>query len=94
MSLEPGARFGPYEVRASIGAGGMGEVYLARDLRLQRDVALRLLPQAVAADADRLRRFENEARSVSGLNHPAIVVVYELGLENGQPFISMELARS
>ena len=91
MSLPAGARIGPYEVRSLLGSGGMGDVYLARDTKLNRDVALKLLPRELANDADRLRRFEQEARSASVLNHPAIVTIYELGQTDDQPFISMEL---
>ena len=91
MSLSAGARIGPYEVRSLLGSGGMGDVYLARDTKLNRDVALKLLPRELVNDADRLRRFEQEARSASALNHPAIVAIYELGQVDGQPFISMEL---
>jgi eukaryotic-like serine/threonine-protein kinase len=89
--LPAGARLGSYEVRSLLGSGGMGEVYLARDTKLHRDVALKLLPRELVNDADRLRRFEQEARSASSLNHPAIVTIYELGQVDGQPFISMEL---
>jgi serine/threonine protein kinase len=90
MPLSAGARLGPYEIRSLLGAGGMGEVYLARDTKLDRDVALKLLPAAVTQDPDRLRRFEQEARSASALNHPAIVAVYDLGQHESQPYISME----
>ena len=90
MSFSAGARIGPYEVRSLLGSGGMGDVYLARDTKLNRDVALKLLPRDLVNDADRLRRFEQEAQSASALNHPAIVTIYELGQFNGQPFISME----
>jgi serine/threonine protein kinase len=90
MALTPGTRLGPYEITSALGAGGMGEVYLARDTKLNRDVALKLLPRDLINDADRLRRFEQEARSASALNHPAIVTIYELGQFDGQPFISME----
>jgi serine/threonine protein kinase/Tol biopolymer transport system component len=90
MPLSAGVMLGPYEIRSLLGAGGMGEVYLARDTRLDRDVALKLLPPALTQDPDRLRRFEQEARSASALNHPAIVAVYDLGQSDGQPYISME----
>ncbi len=93
MSLSPGTQFGPYEIRSALGAGGMGEVYLARDSKLQRDVALKILPREVATDPDRIRRFETEARSASALNHPAIVSIYDLGQQDGQLFISMELVK-
>ena len=79
------------QVRSLLGSGGMGDVYLARDTKLNRDVALKLLPRELVNDADRLRRFEQEARSASALNHPAIVAIYELGQVDGQPYISMEL---
>src|SRR6478672_8579432 len=76
MSLQPGARIGPYEVVAAIGAGGMGEVYRARDTRLQRDVAVKILPDAFARDPERLARFEREARTLAALNHSNIAHVY------------------
>lgn len=91
MPLTTGARLGPYEIRSLLGSGGMGEVYLARDTKLDRDVALKLLPAGLAHDPDRLRRFEQEARSASALNHPAIVSIYDLGQDASQPYISMEL---
>ena len=80
MPLPAGASFGPYVIRSLLGSGGMGEVYLARDTKLDRDVALKLLPSKLANDADRLRRFELEARAASALNHPAIVAIYEGGI--------------
>ena len=80
MSLGPGARLGPYEIVSAIGAGGMGEVYRARDTRLQRDVALKVLPETFAADPDRLARFEREAQLLASLNHPHIAAIY--GLED------------
>ena len=91
MALTPGVRFGPYAILSALGAGGMGEVYRARDTKLDRDVALKLLPADVANDPDRLRRFELEARAASGLKHPAIVAIYDLGQVESQPYISMEL---
>ena len=79
MSLSAGARLGPYEVLSSLGAGGMGEVYRARDDRLGRDVAIKVLPPQFAAEPDRLRRFEAEARTIAGLNHPHICQIYDIG---------------
>ncbi len=76
MSLSPGTRFGPYEVVASLGAGGMGEVYRARDTKLDRDVALKILPEPFATDPDRLMRFTREAKTLAALNHPGIAQVY------------------
>ena len=76
MSLTTGARVGPYEVTGALGDGGMGEVYRARDTRLGRDVALKLLPPALSADPDRLRRFEREAKTLASLNHPHIAQIY------------------
>jgi TolB-like protein len=89
--LTQGARLGPYEITGFLGAGGMGEVYRAHDTNLNRVVALKLLPVAVAADPDRLRRFEQEARTASALTHPSIVTIYDAGQIGSQPFISMEL---
>ncbi len=91
MSLPAGAHLGQYVIRSLIGSGGMGEVYLAHDTRLDRRVALKLLPAELAHDAERLRRFEREARSASALNHPAIVAVYDLGQAESRTYISMEL---
>ena len=91
MPLTPGASLGQYVIRSLLGSGGMGEVYLAHDTKLDRDVALKLLPAELANDSERLRRFELEARSASALNHPAIVAIYDLGLAESQPYISMEL---
>ena len=75
MGLTPGTRLGTYEIVGPLGAGGMGEVYRARDLRLGREVAVKVLPAAVASSPDRLARFEREARTVAGLNHPNIVTL-------------------
>ena len=91
MSLTPGARLGPYEVLAPVGAGGMGEVYRARDPRLGRDVAIKVLPSAFSSDAERLHRFEQEARAAAALNHPNILAVHDIGQHNGAPYIVSEL---
>jgi len=91
MPAVVGARFGHYELLSRIGAGGMGEVFRARDLDLQRDVAIKFLPAQYAADADRLARFAQEARAASALNHPNIVTIHEIGQAFGQPYIVMEL---
>ena len=79
MSLATATKLGPYEIISLIGAGGMGEVYRARDQRLGRDVAIKILPASFAADPDRLRRFEQEARAVAALNHPNICQLYDVG---------------
>ena len=79
MPLTPGTRLGPYEIVALLGAGGMGEVYKARDTRLERTVAIKVLPGPVADDSDRLRRFEYEARAIASLNHPHICQLYDIG---------------
>src|SRR5213076_904158 len=79
MTLAPGARLGPYEVEAPIGAGGMGEVYRARDTRLERSVAVKVLPAEFASRADLRARFEREARTISSLNHPHICALYDVG---------------
>ncbi len=86
-----GTRFGPYELLDWIGSGGMGEVYRARDTRLGREVAIKVLPEGAADDAGRLRRFEREGRSAAALNHPNIATVYEVGEHEGTRFIAMEL---
>jgi Tol biopolymer transport system component len=91
MALIPGTKLGPYELIALIGAGGMGEVYRARDQRLGRDVAVKILPASFAADPDRLRRFEQEARAVAALNHPNILGVHDLGQQDGTHFVVFEL---
>jgi TolB-like protein/tetratricopeptide (TPR) repeat protein/predicted Ser/Thr protein kinase len=89
--IGPGSRLGPYEVLALLGAGGMGEVFRARDLRLGREVAIKLLPPAMAAHPARVRRFEQEARASSALNHPHILTVYDVGTADSRLFIVMEL---
>src|SRR6267154_967308 len=91
MTLAPGTKLGPYEIVAPIGAGGMGEVYRAKDTRLGRDVALKILPESFAREADRLRRFEQEARAVAALNHPNILAIHDIGQHNGTPFLVSEL---
>src|SRR5512132_3150205 len=91
MKFEPGVRVGPYELTAVLGAGSMGEVYRARDPRLARDVAIKILPSSVSADPDVLRRFELEARAAAALNHPNILSVYDIGTEDGVRFIVSEL---
>ncbi len=90
-TLAPGKKLGPYEIIELLGAGGMGEVYRARDARLDRMVAIKILPAAFSADGDRLQRFAQEARSASALNHPNIITIYELGQDGPTPFIAMEL---
>src|SRR5580765_3580684 len=91
MTLSSGTKLGPYEIVATIGAGGMGEVYRAKDPRLKREVAIKVLPSSFATDSDRLRRFETEAQTAGGLNHPNITSVFELGSHDGSPYIVQEL---
>jgi len=91
MSLSPATRLGPYEILASIGVGGMGEVYKARDTRLNRNVAVKTLPESLAADTDRLRRFTLEAQSASSLNHPNILAIFDIGTHQGTPYLVSEL---
>ncbi|HTM86900.1 MAG TPA: protein kinase [Terriglobales bacterium] len=91
MAIAAGSRFGPYELISLVGVGGMGEVYRARDSRLRRDVALKVLPSSLATDADRLRRFQQEAEAASQLNHPNILTVYDVGQQDGIPYIISEL---
>ena len=90
MSLSPGERLGPYEVLGPIGAGGMGEVYRARDTRLDRTVALKVLPAELAADPHLKARFEREARAISALAHPNICTLHDVGEQDGQTFLVME----
>ena len=90
MTLNPGSRIGPYEIVGPLGAGGMGEVYRARDARLGRDVAIKVLPAALASDAERLRRFEIEARAVAALNHPNILSIHDIGTHEGTPYLVSE----
>jgi serine/threonine protein kinase len=91
MPVSAGEKLGPYEILAPLGAGGMGEVYRARDSRLGRDVAIKVLPASFAADPDRLRRFELEARATGMLNHPNILAVYDIGTHEGAPYLVTEL---
>jgi hypothetical protein len=90
MALTAGTKLGPYEIISPVGAGGMGEVYRARDTRLGRDVAIKVLPEALANDADRLRRFEQEARTIAALNHPNILGIHDIGTHDGAPFLVSE----
>ena len=90
MPLTPGTRLGPYEILAAVGAGGMGEVYRARDTRLGRDVAVKILSTHLSFDPDLKRRFEREARAVSSLTHPNICCLYDIGCQDGIDFIVME----
>src|SRR5262245_23202330 len=91
MPLTPGTRLGPYEILGPLGAGGMGEVYRARDARLSREVAVKVLPASFVADAERLRRFEQEARATGQLNHPNILAVFDTGTHDGTPYVVEEL---
>src|SRR6266566_3439603 len=90
MSLSVGTRLGRYEIRSQLGKGGMGEVYLAEDTKLNRKVAIKILPFEVASDQERMRRFVQEAKAAAALNHPNIAHVYEIGEAEGVPFIAME----
>ena len=91
LTLSPGSRLGPYEVVSAIGAGGMGEVYRAKDSRLGREVAVKVLPASFSDDSDRLRRFEQEAKAAGLLNHPNITTVYDIGSHEGAPYVVSEL---
>src|SRR5438309_1919424 len=91
MSLSLGTKLGRYEIRSQIGAGGMGEVYRARDEKLNRDVAIKILPEAFAQDSDRLARFRREAQVLASLNHPNIASIYGLEESNGFMALAMEL---
>src|ERR1700747_1023327 len=91
MPLAPGAHLGPYEIVAPVGAGGMGEVYRARDARLGRDVAIKVLPASFSSESALLRRFEQEARAAGALNHANILAIYDVGTHEGSPFLVTEL---
>src|SRR5437016_6448892 len=93
MRLESGSRLGPYEITGPIGAGGMGEVYRARDMRLGREVAIKVLPHELTNDRDRLARFEREARSASALNHRNIITIHDFTSDGGEAWMVMELIR-
>ena len=91
MSLQPGTKLGRYEIRSKIGEGGMGEVYRARDEKLNRDVAIKVLPRGLSTDKDRMARFEQEAQAAGALNHPNILSVYDVGEHDGAPYVVSEL---
>jgi predicted RNA-binding Zn ribbon-like protein len=91
MALTSGTRLGPYEIQSLLGAGGMGEVYCAHDSRLDRTVAIKVLPASFSADRERLQRFAQEARAAAALNHPNILSVFDIGEEQGAPFVVSEL---
>ncbi|HEV8140181.1 MAG TPA: protein kinase, partial [Pyrinomonadaceae bacterium] len=90
MTLDTGTKLGRYEIRSKIGEGGMGEVYLAHDIKLDRKVALKILPPELASNQDRIRRFTQEARAAAALNHPNIAHIYEIGESESANFIAME----
>src|SRR5512136_1237353 len=91
MSLIAGTRLGPYGIQTAIGAGGMGEVYKARDTRLDRTVAIKILPAELSADPERRARFEREAKTIASLNHPHICTLHDVGEHDGLTFLVMEL---
>jgi serine/threonine protein kinase len=90
MALTSGTKLGPYEIQAALGAGGMGEVYRARDTRLGRDIAVKVLPESFAGDADRLQRFEQEARVLGTLSHPNLLAIYDVGTQGGIHYLVSE----
>src|SRR5262245_13726424 len=91
MALSTGSRLGPYEILSPLGAGGMGEVYRAKDTKLERFVAIKVLPSSVAGDADRLARFEREAKAVAALSHPNILAIHDFGMTDGIAYAVTEL---
>src|SRR5215471_3232035 len=91
MLLSPGSRLGPYEILSALASGGMGDVYRARDPRLNRLIAIKVLPESMAADEERRRRFEQEAQSLAALNHPNIVTIHSVEQADGVLFLTMEL---
>ena len=91
MTLPSGRQLGPYTITSPLGAGGMGEVYRARDSRLGRDVAIKVLPASSSTDGDRLQRFEQEARAAAALNHPNILALYDIGRAEARPYLVTEL---
>jgi serine/threonine protein kinase len=91
VALVPGTHLGRYEIVAPIGAGGMGEVYRARDTQLRRDVAIKVVQEAAGTDAGRLARFEQEALATAALNHPNILAIFDVGMHDGRPFVVSEL---
>ena len=91
MALTPGTKLGPYEIRSQVGAGGMGEVYRARDARLNRDVAIKILPTSFSSDPERLQRFAQESRAAAALNHPNILSIFDIGEARGAPYVVSEL---
>ena len=93
MGITAGTKLGRYEIRSKIGEGGMGEVYLARDTQLGRDVAVKVLPSTYSDDTERLHRFEQEACAAGALNHPNILIVHDVGTHNGSPYRSCLKAR-
>src|SRR3954452_12642780 len=90
MALSPGTKFGPYEIESLLGVGGMGEVYSARDTRLNRIVAIKILPAHLSSNPDLRSRFEQEAKSISALQHPNICVIHDIGSQDGVDFMVME----
>jgi serine/threonine protein kinase len=91
MPLAPGSRLGPYEILSPLGSGGMGEVYRAKDPRLGREVAIKVMPERLSADADLVRRFELEARAVAALSHPNVLTLFDLGREGDRLYVVLEL---